>query len=144
MEWAEVAARLAEARSYWLHTTGPDGGPHAVPVWGAVVDGVLHLYTERGTVKARNLARDPRVVIHLPDPEDCLLVHGSLADLGRPQAHPEVVAALAAAYPDPADRPYLPSGDLAFDVLYGLHPTRARAWRLADWDRSQATWRAEG
>jgi hypothetical protein len=142
MDWSEVAGRLAAARSYWLHTCGPDGEPHAVPVWGAVVEQVLHVYTERSTVKARNLDRDPRVVLHLPDPEDCLIVHGSMTDLGHPRSHPEVLAALDAAYPAPADRAYLPSGDPAFDVLYALRPSRARAWRLADWDGSQATWRA--
>jgi hypothetical protein len=143
MDWTEVAGRLGAERSYWLHTTGAGGAPHAVPVWGAVHDEVLYLYTERSTAKARNLALDPRVAIHLPDPEDCLIVHGSLTDLGHPQEHPQVLAALDAAYPDPADHENLPSGDPAYDVLYALRPTSARAWRLADWDSSQATWRAE-
>jgi Pyridoxamine 5'-phosphate oxidase len=142
MEWTEVADRLAAARSYWLHTTDPAGWPHAVPVWGAVRAGVLYLYTERSTVKARNLVADPRVAIHLPDPEDCLIVHGRLEDLGQPAGHPDVVAGLDAAYPDPGDRANLPSGDPAYDVLYALRPVRARAWRLADWDASQAIWRA--
>jgi hypothetical protein len=140
LTWAEVADRLAAARSYWLHTTSPGGRPHAVPVWGAVTGQVLYLFTERSTVKARNLAHHPAVVIHLPDPEDCLIVHGTLADVGRPGDRPDVVAALDAAYPDPADRAYLPSTDPSFDVLYALRPTRARAWRLAEWDTSQAVW----
>lgn len=144
MGWAEVAERLAAARSYWLHTTDATGAPHAVPVWGAVSDDVLYLYTERSTVKARNLAADPRVAIHLPDPEDCLIVHGHLEDLGHPAGHPDVRRALEQAYPDPADRAYLPSGDPAFDVLYALRPTRARAWRLADFDGSQSTWTGRG
>src|SRR5258705_13386092 len=28
MTWAEVAARLAPARTYWLGTTTPSGAPH--------------------------------------------------------------------------------------------------------------------
>jgi hypothetical protein len=54
MEWAEVAARLAASRNYWLGTTSPSGAPHAAPVWGVVVGQTLHLYSERRTAKARN------------------------------------------------------------------------------------------
>jgi hypothetical protein len=34
MTWAEISARLAAARTYWLGTTTTSGGPHAAPVWG--------------------------------------------------------------------------------------------------------------
>ena len=49
LSWAEVAARLAPARTYWLCTTMPSGAPHAAPVWGAVTGGTLYLYNERRT-----------------------------------------------------------------------------------------------
>ncbi len=65
LSWPQVAARLAAARSYWLCTTTPAGAPHAAPVWGVVTGGTLYLYSERRTVKARNLAADARVVVHL-------------------------------------------------------------------------------
>ena len=58
MTWAEVADRLAAARTYWLGTTTGSGAPHAAPVWGAVTGGTLYLYSERSTVKSRNLAVD--------------------------------------------------------------------------------------
>ena len=57
--WPAVAARLHASRSLWLTTSEPGSGPHAVPVWGAVLDGVLHLYTSRRTRKARNVAAEP-------------------------------------------------------------------------------------
>jgi hypothetical protein len=56
VSWPEVAARLAAARSYWLCSTMPSGAPHAAPVWGVVSNHVLYLYSERRTMKARNLA----------------------------------------------------------------------------------------
>ncbi len=59
VSWPEVAARLKEARSYWLCTSTPSGSPHAAPVWGVVIDGVLYLYSERRTLKSRNLAAYP-------------------------------------------------------------------------------------
>ena len=140
MTWAEVADRLAAARTYWLGTTTPSGAPHAAPVWGAVADGALHLYTERRTVKARNIAASPRVVVHLESGEDVLIVHGLAEDLGPPSAVPHVVAALAAKYTQPADRQYLPDADPDFDVVYAIRATSAAAWRLADYASSQRRW----
>ena len=70
VSWPEVAARLAAARSYWLSTTMPSGAPHVAPVWGVVISDVLYLYSERRTRKARNLAADPRLVVHLESADD--------------------------------------------------------------------------
>ena len=138
--WAEVAGRLTAARNYWLNTSTPSGGPHAAPVWGAVVGQTLYLYSERSTVKARNLAADPRVVIHLESGEDVLIVRGTVEDVGEPAAVPFVVAALAAKYTRPGDAQYLPSSDPDFDVVYAMRPRSALAWRLDDYAGSQRRW----
>ncbi len=140
MAWPEVAARLAAPRNYWLGTTTPSGAPHAAPVWGAVVDQTLYLYSERGTVKARNIAADPRVVVHLESGDDVVIVRGTAEDLGRPGGVPGVVAALAAKYTAPGDRQYLPDADPAVDVVYAIRPRSAMAWRLDDYDASQRRW----
>ncbi len=142
MTWAEVAGRLAAARSYWVGSTTGSGAPHAAPAWGAVAGGTLYLYTERSTVKARNLAADPRVVIHLESAEDVLIVRGVVEDLGPPAAVPSVVAALAAKYTSPQDQQYLPGHDPAFDVVYAVRPRSAMAWRLDDYTASQRRWTA--
>jgi len=135
----EILDRLAPARSYWLATIGLSGAPHLAPVWGAVCEGALHVYSERSTAKARNLAGDDRVSINLEDAEDVLIVTGCLEDLGRPQDDAAVLEAFAAKYDRPDDRRYLPS-DRAFDVLYRLVPERALAWTLSDFDGSQRRW----
>ena len=142
LNWPEVAAGLAAARNYWLGTTSPSGAPHAAPVWGVVAGQTLYLYSERGTVKARNIAADPRVVVHLESGDDVLIVRGTAEDLGRPADVPEVVAALAAKYTAPGDQPYLPDADPDFDVVYAVRPRSAMAWRLADYDGSQRRWPA--
>jgi hypothetical protein len=142
MSWAEVAERLAAARSYWLGTTTVNGAPHAAPVWGAVVDGTLYLYSERSTVKARNLAADPRVVVHLESAEDVLIVHGVAEDAGAPAQLPAVVDALVAKCPRPQDRQYVPDADPAFDVVWVIRPQSAMTWRLDDYDASQRRWSA--
>jgi hypothetical protein len=140
MTWAEVAARLSTARSYWLGSTSPSGAPHAAPVWGVVTGETLHLYSERSTVKARNIAANPRVVVHTESAEDVLIVHGLAADLGAPGMVPSVMTALAAKYTSPQDQRYLPDHDPDFDVVYALRPRSAMAWRLDDYDASQRRW----
>src|SRR5580700_11827425 len=130
MTWTEVAERLSAARNYWLGSTTASGAPHAAPVWGAVTGETLYLYSERSTVKARNLAIDPRVVVHLESGEDVLIVHGLAEDLGPPAEVPSVVAALAAKYTRPQDRQYLPDADPGFDVVYALRPRSALVPRV--------------
>jgi hypothetical protein len=90
----------------------------------------------------RNIAADPRVVVHLESGDDVVIVRGTAEDLGSPAGVPEVVAALAAKYTAPGDRQYLPDADPAFDVVYAIRPRSAMAWRLADYDGSQRRWAA--
>jgi PPOX class probable F420-dependent enzyme len=142
LTWAEVSSRLAPARNYWLSTTTPSGAPHAAPVWGVVAGQVLYLYTERGTVKARNIAADPRVVVHLESGDDVVIVRGVAEDLGAPAQAPAAVSALAAKYTAPGDQQYLPSADPDFDVVYAIRPVSAMTWRLADYGSSQRRWTA--
>ena len=142
MNWTDVAGRLSVARNYWLGSTTASGAPHAAPVWGAVTGETLYLYSERSTVKARNLAADPRAVIHLESAEDVLIVRGVAEDLGTPAMVPTVVAALAAKYTRPEDQQYLPDRDPDFDVVYALRPQSALAWRLDDYAASQRRWSA--
>ena len=142
LSWSEVAARLAAARSYWLCTAMPSGAPHAAPVWGVVMNGTLYLYSERRTVKARNLAADPRVVVHLESADDVVIVRGAAEDLGTPAQVPAVVAALSAKYTSHEDRQYLPDADPDFDVIYAIRPQSAMMWRLPDYEGSQRRWRS--
>jgi PPOX class probable F420-dependent enzyme len=140
LSWPEVAARLAAARNYWLCTTMPSGAPHAAPVWGVVVGRTLYLYSERRTVKARNLAADSRVVVHLESGEDVVSVRGTAEDLGTPDQVGHVVTALSAKYAGEGDRQYLPDADPDFDVVYAIRPQSAMMWRLADYEASQRRW----
>ena len=140
--WPEIATCLAAARSYWLCSTMPSGAPHAAPVWGVVANRTLYLYSERRTVKARNLAADPRLVLHLESAEDVVIVRGTAQDMGTPAQVPGVVTALSAKYASDADRQYLPDADPSFDVVYAVRPQSAMTWRLADYEGSQRRWTA--
>ena len=109
-------------------------------MWGAIVNESLYFYTERRSAKARHLMTNRAVAVHLPDPEDVLIVEGELQDLDHPSQYPDVLASLEAKYCYPEDAGYLPSSDPGFDVIYRLNPRRAMAWQLADFDGSHARW----
>ena len=138
--WSAIAARLASARNYWLGTSNPDGSPHATPVWGVVLHDCLYIYSERATVKARNLALDSRAVVHLESGEEVVIVQGHLDDIGLPGDNPGVVEALSSKYDAAEDARYLPSHDESFDVLYLLRPEKALLWSLSNYDSTQQRW----
>ncbi|MDQ1515779.1 MAG: hypothetical protein QOE80_1609 [Actinomycetota bacterium] len=58
---AEVEEFLASERTVQLASIGPDGAPHLVPMWFAVIDGRIALWTYAKSQKTANLRRDRRV-----------------------------------------------------------------------------------
>jgi len=70
MKWADVCRQLEASRNYWICTTRADGRPHAMPVWGFWFDDAVVFGTGRETMKARNIARSPSVVVHLESGDD--------------------------------------------------------------------------
>lgn len=143
LTWLEVAARLEREPFWWMATACATSGPHSVPVWGVVVDGVAYSYADAGARRVRDLRTDPRAVLHLPSPTDVLAVSGTLSDIGPAEEHAAVVSAYADKYPDPADQQWLPGTEQMLGVrLLRLDPISARAWDLSDFLGSQRRWRA--
>ena len=143
LSWDEVAQRFAAAQCWWVATVGADG-PHAVPVWGVVVDGVLQFYGDPSAVRSRNLVADPRLVLHLESGSSVLIVHGTAAAGGPAGEDPAVAAAYAAKYTDPTDLEYLPDAPgMGGALLWTVTPARAVSWQLGtseDWVNRR--WRA--
>lgn len=107
-----VDRRLRSERYAWVATVRPDGRPHTSPVW-FYWDG-QHLYfgSQKGAVKLRNIAANPRVALSLPDPLDVVILEGEATLLeegpevervmaGYAEKYADAMAALAM---DPADR----------------------------------------
>lgn len=136
LTWHEVADRFAAARNWWVTTAG-DAGPHAVPVWGVVADGVLCFYGQASAVRSRNLAADPRLVLHLEDGESPLIVHGTAAVTGVVEDRPELAALYRAKYVGPHDGEYLPDADgMDGTEVFEVSPTKALNWTVTasdDW-----------
>lgn len=62
-----------------LATLNPDGSPHMIPIWYRYADGKLYMAGGKTGAKARNIRRDPRVVVSITGPEQpykYVLVHG--------------------------------------------------------------------
>ena len=59
----EALTFARDAKRAILGTINADGTAHLVPVFAAVNDDKLEVSTPRTTVKARNIARDPRVTL---------------------------------------------------------------------------------
>jgi len=57
----EIAQMLAGIRSMTIASIGPDGQPHLVAMWFAVLDGEIWFETKAKSQKAVNLRRDPRI-----------------------------------------------------------------------------------
>ena len=46
-----------------LSTINPDGTPHTMPIWYEWRDNQIHVSTQANQVKAKNMAREPRVTV---------------------------------------------------------------------------------
>ena len=73
--------RLTKSRNYWICTARPDGRPHSIPVWGFWIDGALYFGTGRLSRKARNLAHNPAVSIHLDSGDDVVILEGTAVEV---------------------------------------------------------------
>ena len=63
----EIDEFVAKSRNGTLATIGPDGQPHLVAMWYAVVDGEIWFETKAKSQKAVNVRRDPRITFLLED-----------------------------------------------------------------------------
>lgn len=65
----EIASYVDRHRTAVLASVGPNGTPHLVAMWYAVIDGTLWFETKAKSQKAQNLRRDPTLSVLLEDGE---------------------------------------------------------------------------
>lgn len=94
LDWSWAEERLGAARNYWVCTSRPDGRPHAMPVWGLWHSGAFYFSSSPDSRKARNLAANPAVSVHLESGDEVVIVDG-LASL---EADEELLEQLGAEY----------------------------------------------
>ena len=127
--WSWAEERLRDATNYWVGTVRADGRPHAVPIWGAWLDGRFWFEGSPDTQRGRNLARNPAVVVHVERGDEVVIVEGVAEQVGRPD--PAFAARLADAFgakyePKYGYRPKADSWDEG--GLYAVMPRKVLAW----------------
>jgi PPOX class probable F420-dependent enzyme len=68
----DVRALLEGPNLAHIATLLKDGSPHSAPLWVALEGEHLAIFTGPGTLKARNLDRDPRVALSITDADEPL------------------------------------------------------------------------
>ncbi|HMA37292.1 MAG TPA: pyridoxamine 5'-phosphate oxidase family protein [Chloroflexia bacterium] len=133
LEWSAVDAWLVSARVYWLGTASPDGAPHATPIWGAWVGGTLYFdgYYEK-TRWGRNLAANPRLVVHIESGNRVVILQGVAAIVDLDAA---TFAALSESYTRKYDQPPATSAG-----VYSVRPQVAFAWDNDAYTRTATRW----
>jgi hypothetical protein len=124
LPWSWAAERLEASHNYWVATASSRHGPAAKPVWGLWWDGIFAFSTGERSRTARDLADDPRVVVHLESGDEVVVLEGSV----------EVVEG-GAEISDAYDAKYsvrVPEGS----SWYCVRPRRAFAWREQDYPKS--------
>jgi nitroimidazol reductase NimA-like FMN-containing flavoprotein (pyridoxamine 5'-phosphate oxidase superfamily) len=143
LEWRWAVERLEPALNYWFSTTRPDGRPHAMPAWGVWIDDALYFEGSPLTRRARNLAENPAVVVHLESGDAVVILEGEAREAGKPErALAERLAAAFAAKYGTTKWEYRPPPD-QWDRggLWLLRPTVAFGW--SDFPRDVTRWRLE-
>lgn len=128
LPWSFVTERIQNARNYWLVTVRADGKPHAVPVWGVTVEGILHFGMGRDTRKARNLAENPNVIVHLDSSDEVVIIEGQAEEIADADSQTRIDDAYEAKYQIRHGTP-----------VFALRPRVVLAWD-ADFPKTATRW----
>ena len=105
LDWSWAEERLARTRNYWVGTATPDGRPHSMPVWGIWLPEVNEFVFSCSPTarKARNLRRNPRMVLTTDDSIEVVSVEGSAVEVRTSEIY-DVIARLADKYESDPDK----------------------------------------
>ncbi len=138
LSFSHAEQRLTKSRNYWICTTRPDGRPHSIPVWGFWIDGALYFGTGRASRKARNLAHNAAISIHLDSGDDVVILEGTAVeiDLSDKSLLKKLDAASRAKY----EMPLVLGPE---NVLYSVRPRVVLAWTEKDFPNNATRWQFE-
>jgi hypothetical protein len=138
-----MRTRLESARAYWIATASAAGRPHAMPVWGVWVGDRLWFSTGAGTVKARNLAVNPRVAVHLESATELVALQGVAEAVPADRRPAEVDAAYTAKYVLP--RTGEPAAiEVGRSPVFAVTPSSVYGWFEGAFAESMTRWRFPG
>ena len=96
--WAYAVERLVRTRGYWLSTVSEHGAPHVMPIWGIWSRDHFVFSTALSSRKARNMARDPRVVVGVEPTDDAIVLEGTASLVEDAAWRGEIVTLYTAKY----------------------------------------------
>lgn len=131
LDWAFVEAEMSAARNYWVASVRPDGRPHAVPVWGIWLEGEFYHGGGGQTRKARNLAQNPHIAVHLEDGDRVVILEGAVTEVTDPAVIARVDQLYVAKY---GMEHGTPMWVLRPEVVFAWtdYPTSVTRWRRAE------------
>ncbi len=135
----EIANFLMRSRSATMATIGPDGMPHLVAMWYAVIDGDIWFETKGKSQKVRNLTRNDRITVlvedgHTYDTLRGVSIEGHAVLSGDPDALWEVGVQIWQRYNGPYSEEMKPLVEL---MLHNRLAVRVKASRVRSWDHSK-------
>lgn len=131
LPWSFADERLRKAKAYWVCTVDRDGKPHAVPVWGAWVEGAVYFGGSPEVLWARNLAANPQIAVHLESGDEAVILEGRVDRITDPK-HP-LVARIADAYHAKYKMRHPPP-------FWELRPRKVFAWTLKSMFKDATRW----
>ena len=135
LTWDWVDQQMHSAHNYWVCSVCADGRPHSVPVWGAWFKDNLYFGTDKNSVKARNIARDNRVVVHLDSGDETVIFEGRVVEAKVSGA---LLKKITARYVEK----YVLDPELedSGDMLLRLLPEKVMAWLERDYPATATYW----
>jgi Pyridoxamine 5'-phosphate oxidase len=131
LPWSVVDEWLRASHNYWVCTTRPDGRPHAKPVWGIWMEGMLAFSTAPASVTGRNLRRDPRIAIHLESGDETAILEGRVGRLDD---------GLSESYAFAYEAKYDYRPPATGEPPWALRPDKVLSWTEADFPRNATRW----
>lgn len=141
LEWTWAVERLESALNYWFGTTRPDGRPHAMPAWAVFLDGTLYFEGSPRTRRARNLAENAAVVVHLESGDEVVILEGVAREVGKPERAlaEQLAAAFTAKYGSTKYEYRPPPEQWDNGGLWSMQPKVAFGW--SDFPADTTRWR---
>jgi PPOX class probable F420-dependent enzyme len=135
MDDDEIAEFINRSRTATMGTIGPDGTPHLVAMWFAVIDGQIWFETKARAQKTVNLRRDNRITCMIEDGLTYDSLRGvSIEGTGEIVEDPDTIWKVGVNVWERYNGPYTdemkPFVEIMLHkrVVVRVDPTRTRSW----------------
>ena len=139
LPWSWAEERLTQSRNYWVVTVRPDGRPHAMPVWGAWVEGAFYFGTGSDSRKGRNIAADPRAVVHLESGDEVVVLEGIMEEVTDTEGIRTFEQGFNPKYGFEGDSEEIDLVEMGA-VIFRMSPLVAFGWTEANFPQNATRW----